>query len=201
MRKARWTAFALSLMFACAVPSAAQAQAPTTIDFEQFSGPPIFTPDPHPPLTVGIATFSGGQILRNTVGLPINASSVYGTVTGCGNCQSTIAIAFARPIKDFSVLVMNGEGAEVSYTAVSSTGETQTKTLAPHFESGADISLWTRRASLRSLYGRRCRRRSGTSSSTTFVSLKPLQLPRTSARTAAGAPSASSRTRATASAS
>jgi hypothetical protein len=67
----------------------------------------------------------------------VNQSSVYGTSTGCGDCQNTIAIAFARPVQDFSVLVMNGETIDVSYTVLSSSGETQTKSLAPNFASGA----------------------------------------------------------------
>jgi hypothetical protein len=114
------------------------------VDFEQFSGPSVFSStDPHPPLTVGIATFSGGQILRETSALPGDQSSVYGTAPDCRDCQSTLTITFARPVKDFSALVLNGLTEVVSYTVLSDTGETQTKILPPNFESGADTSSLT----------------------------------------------------------
>jgi hypothetical protein len=133
------SAACLAAAITCAVAAGAQAQAPTIVDFEQFSGPSVFSStDPHPPLTVGIATFSGGQILRETSALPADQSSVYGTAPDCRDCQSTLTITFARPVKDFSTLVLNGLAEVVSYTVLSDSGETQTKTLSPNFESGAD---------------------------------------------------------------
>ena len=67
-----------------------------TVDFEQFQDgdyPASTFSIAEPPRTVGIATFSGGQLLNATTNLPVNQSVVYGTANVCTGCSSTITIA------------------------------------------------------------------------------------------------------------
>jgi len=116
-------------------PIAGHAQ--TTVDFEQFGGPCCFT-EIQPPLTVGIATFSGGQLLRGTNALPANQTTVYGTANPyCVGCLPAIHIAFAQPVSNFSVRVMNGNTVTVTYTVSDDQGGSRTLTLVANFLSGA----------------------------------------------------------------
>ncbi len=102
-----------------------------TVDFEQFQDgdyPASTFSTAEPPRTVGIATFSGGQLLNATTNLPVNQSVVYGTANVCTGCSSTITIAFSQPVSDFSVLLMNGQTVMVTYTVRDTDGETETET-------------------------------------------------------------------------
>lgn len=111
--------------------------ASTLIDFEQFSGPCCFT-GVQPPLTVGIATVSGGQILDGTSNLPVDQSKVYGTASPyCPGCLPSITIAFAKAISNFSVFLINGNTVTVTYMVQDDQGGIQTITLVPNFQSGA----------------------------------------------------------------
>ena len=121
-------------LFLGAVP--AFAQGATTIDFEQFSGPSVFT-GVQPPLTIGVATFSGGQILRGTTFLPADRNSVYGTAFFCPGCQPAITINFSQPVSNFSMLVLNGQTFTVTYTVSDNAGGMQTISLPANFLSGA----------------------------------------------------------------
>jgi hypothetical protein len=67
--------------------------------------------------------------------LPANRTTVYGT-SSCPGFSRTLTIAFARPVNQVSLDVYNGIGASVDYTVVSDGGSVQTKTLAPHVQSG-----------------------------------------------------------------
>lgn len=113
------------------------AAATTTIDFESLTGPSVFCSPASPPLTIGIATFSGGVIMDQVVNLPVNQTTVYGT-SSCPGYLPTISIAFSQPVSNFSVQVMNGETSTVSYTVASDLGGTVTKSLVANFSSGAD---------------------------------------------------------------
>jgi hypothetical protein len=124
----------LLLVFFAAIPAFGQGH--TTIDFEQFHGSSVFG-SVQPPLTVGIATFSGGQILNGTTFLPADQSTVYGTASFCSGCGSSINISFSQPVSDFSMLVLNGQTFTVIYTAEDNTGAMQTIVLAANFQSGS----------------------------------------------------------------
>ena len=118
---------------------------PGPIDFEQFTGraPSFSTVDP--PLTVGVATFTGGQIIgASTTNLPANPTIVYGTASFCTGCAPAITIDFSRPVSNFSVFLMNGAPSTVEYTIQDSQGGLQTVSLVSTGESGAQtISLPT----------------------------------------------------------
>ncbi len=112
------------------------AQTPTVIDFEQFTGPSVFT-GVQPPLTVGVATFSGGQLLTNTSLLPADQTTVYGTAFFCSGCLPTITIDFAQPVSAFSVFLLNGQTFTVKYTVQDDRGATRTISLVANFHSSA----------------------------------------------------------------
>lgn len=65
------------------------AQTPTVINFDQFSASSFFQ-SVQPPLTVGVATFSGGQLLNTASFLPADPTTVYGTAFFCAGCLPTI---------------------------------------------------------------------------------------------------------------
>src|SRR5215204_28017 len=126
-------ALATTLMTLC-LNTHASAQT-TQIDFEQFSGGPFFT-QVEPPLTVGVATFSGGQILSATSNLVANQSKVYGTAIFCSGCLPTITIDFSKEVSNFSVVLYNGQTFTVTYVVQDDQGELQSITLPAHFQSG-----------------------------------------------------------------
>src|SRR5688500_14092102 len=90
-----------------------------------------------PPVTVGLATFSGGHLLNATTFLPVNPSVVYGTAYFCGGCLPTMTIDFARSVSNLSFLLMNGRSVTVTYTVDDGLGGTQTFTLVPNSQNGA----------------------------------------------------------------
>ncbi len=111
--------------------------ATTTIDFESLSGPSLFCAPAAPPLTIGVATFSGGVIMTAVTNLPADQTTVYGTFN-CPGYAPAITITFSTPVSNFSVLVLNGETSTVSYTVASDLGGTVTNSLVANFSSGAD---------------------------------------------------------------
>jgi hypothetical protein len=110
--------------------------ATTTIDFESLTGPSLFCPTAAP-VTIGAATFSGGAIMTAVTNLPADETTVYGTAN-CPGYAPAITVDFSVPVSDFSVRVLNGESATVSYTVASDLGGTVTKSLAANLSSGAD---------------------------------------------------------------
>ncbi len=118
--------------------AAAPAGAEELIDFEQFTGPSVFT-GIQPPLTVGEATFSGGQILNATTFLPADPTVVYGTAFFCPGCLPTITIDFAVPVSNVSMLVLNGQTFVVTYFVEDDQGGLASVTLPPNFNSGAAV--------------------------------------------------------------
>ena len=108
----------------------------TLIDFEEFTAPPFFS-QAQPPLTIGIATFSGGQLLNAATSLPVDRSTVYGTADFCVACQPAITIDFSRRVSGFSLFLMNGLPFTVTYTVQDDLGTIQTVTLVANLNSGA----------------------------------------------------------------
>src|SRR5947209_17849554 len=95
------------LMGAAVIPVSA-----TTIDFEsQAAGRGgNLTGIPDSPLTVGIATFTGGELLNAEVGLNADQTGVYATEGLFGSGESNpLVITFASPVSNFSIFVANGD--------------------------------------------------------------------------------------------
>lgn len=126
----------LLLTLVAALPLAA-----TTIDFEAEAvhrgGDLTGTPDS--PFTVGIATFTGGELLRGEVGLNADATGVYASEGLFGSGETNpLTITFAVPVQNLSVLVLNGDDAR-NYTVWGNTGESVTESLASAGALGAAV--------------------------------------------------------------
>jgi hypothetical protein len=79
------------------------------IDFEaQGAGaPPAFTGVVNSPLVIGIATFTGGQLLNHEAGQP-DTTAVYATTNLLGGAYTNpMTITFSKPVSGFSILVTN----------------------------------------------------------------------------------------------
>ncbi|HEV2233473.1 MAG TPA: hypothetical protein VGV68_08740 [Terriglobia bacterium] len=126
--------FGASVLLVQALP--AKAQTPTVINFDQFSASSFFQ-SVQPPLTVGVATFSGGQLLNATSSLPADPTTVYGTAFFCAGCLPTITIDFSQAVSNLSLLVLNGQTFTVVYKIQDNVGDTSTIMLVANFLSGA----------------------------------------------------------------
>jgi|ERR1700761_6449299 len=92
---------------------------------------------PNSPLTIGLATFTSGELRDAEVGLPADQTGVYATEGQFGSGETNpLVITFAAPISGFSVLVVNGDPAE-SYTVSDNLGDSVTKSLASSLDLGA----------------------------------------------------------------
>jgi len=97
----------LLLAFAVVLPVSA-----TVVDFEaQAAGHGgNLTGIPDSPLTIGIATFTGGELLNAEVGLNADQTGVYATEGLFGSGETNpLVIQFAAPVSNFSILIANGD--------------------------------------------------------------------------------------------
>src|SRR3954452_9106164 len=95
--------------FAGVIPAGA-----TTIDFatQAANRGGNLTGIPDSPLTIGIATFSGGELRNGEVGSNADTSGVYASEGQFGSGETNpLVISFAMPVQDFSILVLNGDDA------------------------------------------------------------------------------------------
>ena len=94
---------------------------------------------PDSPLTIGIATFSGGELLNAEVGLNADQTGVYATQGLFGSGETNpVMITFASPIEGFSIFVANGDDAR-SYAVSDNLGDSITKSLPSAGALGAAI--------------------------------------------------------------
>lgn len=115
------------LAFAAAIPAGA-----TTVDFEAqvANRGGNLTGIPDSPLAIGVATFTGGELLNSEVGLNADTSGVYASQGLFGSGETNpIVITFAIPVENFSVLVLNGDDTR-SYTVADNLGDSITTSLA-----------------------------------------------------------------------
>ena len=108
---------------AIALLSMAHARA-ATIDFEsQAAGRGgALTGVPDSPLVIGIATFTGGELRHAEIGLPADQTGVYAT-EGFGSDGNPLTITFSMPVTSLSLLVLNGEAANQTYTLSDNLGD------------------------------------------------------------------------------
>lgn len=102
----------------------------TVIDFEsQASHGPSFDESVDSPLVIGIATFTGGEVLGPESG-SIDETNVYATTGGLsGGYTNPIVITFSAPISGFSVLLTNND--PDTFTVADNVGDTQSLTIGP----------------------------------------------------------------------
>ncbi len=92
---------------------------------------------PDSPLSIGTATFTGGELLRGELGLSVDQTGVYATEGLFGSGETNpLVITFASPVSDFSVYVANADAAE-SYTISDNLGDSVTMSLASVAGQGA----------------------------------------------------------------
>ncbi|RKK02477.1 PEP-CTERM sorting domain-containing protein [Pseudoroseomonas wenyumeiae] len=116
----------------------------TLIDFDSqgLTGPSIFAAasPSSGPLAVatgdGTVTFSGGVVLENTTFLPANQTALYGTAHFGTGLSNQLVIAFAAPVTNFLVDVVNGLSTAATYRVSDNLGNSSDFTLASNGDSG-----------------------------------------------------------------
>ena len=119
--------FGLLLTLALAPASA------TVIDFEAQAANRggNLTGIPDSPLTIGIATFTGGELRFGLINLPADETGVYVSEGLFGSGETNpLVITFLTPVSDFSVLVANGDAQNQTYTVSDELGDSASVTLA-----------------------------------------------------------------------
>ncbi len=84
---------------------------------------------PTPSLSVGVATFTGGEVLNGETGLSNDATAVYATysINGPGYANP-LRISFGRPVDGVSLLLANEQ--EGTYTVADDVGDSITRTIS-----------------------------------------------------------------------
>jgi hypothetical protein len=117
----------LLLAFAAVIPASA-----TVVDFEAQAAARggNLSGIPDSPLTIGIATFTGGELLNAEVGLNADQTGVYATEGLFGSGESNpLVITFASPVSNFSIFIANGDDVR-NYTVSDNLGDSVTMSLA-----------------------------------------------------------------------
>jgi hypothetical protein len=113
----------------------------TTVDFEAQAANAggFLTGIPDSPLTIGLATFSGGELRSAEIGLASDQSGLYATqgVFGSGE-TNPLTIQFAVPISGFAVFVANGDNT-ATYTVSDDAGDSITASLPSTGAAGARV--------------------------------------------------------------
>lgn len=92
---------------------------------------------PDSPLTIGVATFTGGELLNAEVGLDADKSGVYASEGSFGSGETNpLLISFTVPVQGFSVHLLNGDDSR-SYTASDDLGDSVTLSLSSARDLGA----------------------------------------------------------------
>ncbi|HEY6988813.1 MAG TPA: hypothetical protein VH369_10540 [Bryobacteraceae bacterium] len=112
-----------------------------TIDFEAEAANAggFLTGIPDSPVSIGGATFTGGELRRGEIGLIADQSGVYATqgVFGFGE-TNRLTIVFALPVSGFSVTVLNGDNT-ATYTISDDLGDSISASLPSAGSGGAKI--------------------------------------------------------------
>jgi hypothetical protein len=115
----------------------------TTINFDDqgitasggvFQGQPAVTQTINTP--DGNVTFSGGTFLTNATFLPVDVTTVYGTVSTGHIYSNPLTITFQNPVTNFFLDVFNGNIVNVDYTVADNEGHSATFNLAPNTQGG-----------------------------------------------------------------
>jgi hypothetical protein len=111
---------------------------PAVIDFEAQSAGRggVFTGGLDSPLTIDVATFTGGELLRGEVGLSANQTGVYATWLFTSGATNPLVITFSTPVTGFSVQVFNG-GESQNYTVSSNLGESIVRSIGTAGSGGS----------------------------------------------------------------
>ena len=75
-------------------------------DAQAAGAPDVFTGVVNSPLTIGSATFTGGELLINETG-SVDETGVYATASVGGGYTDPLNITFSSPVSGFSIVVTN----------------------------------------------------------------------------------------------
>jgi hypothetical protein len=124
------THFSVSLLITLLI-----AAVPATADVINFDAEAVaragnLTGIPDSPLNIGIATFTGGELLDAEVGLNVDQTGVYASegIFGSGE-TNPVTITFASAVSNVSIFVANGDDVR-SYTVTDNVGDSVTESLA-----------------------------------------------------------------------
>ena len=100
-------------------------------DAQAAGHPSVFTGVPDSPLTIGIATFTGGQLLIHEQGGPADQTGIYATTNNAypGVYKNPITISFSQAVSGFSLVVT--DNFPDTYTVTDNLGDLVASTLAP----------------------------------------------------------------------
>lgn len=111
------------------------------IDFEELAGPSRFDRVQSPVRSLS-ATFSGGEVLRNSTLNEVTGSAVYGTSSECAGCSPEITISFHQRVANVDVAYHSAQQFEVRYTTEGENGELHEHAIPTSFAAGpGTISL------------------------------------------------------------
>ena len=123
------THFGFNLLLALAVGVTPAAATVINFDLEAAGRGGNLTGVPDSPLTIGIATFSGGELLNAEIGVNADQSGLYATQGLFGSGETNpLVIMFASLIDGFSVFIANGDDTR-NYTVSDNLGDSVTKSL------------------------------------------------------------------------
>jgi hypothetical protein len=127
----------LCFLLALAVAAAPATATVINLDAQAAGSGRNLTGIPDSPLTVGMATFTGGELREGEVGLNADQTGVYATQGLFGSGETNpLTITFASPVNDFSLFVANGDDVR-SYTVSDNLGDSIKKSLPSAGSLGA----------------------------------------------------------------
>jgi|SRR5579859_135860 len=112
-----------------------------TVDFEAQGGGrgSVFTGTVDSPLVIGIATFTGGELLDRESRLSADQTAVYATTNFVsGGYTDPLTISFSAPVSGFSVFIADGIGGGI-YTVSDNLGGSVSQILPSFTSAGAAI--------------------------------------------------------------
>ncbi len=127
----------LCSVFVCLFATSLFAQT-HKIDFEELAGPSRFDRVQSPVHSLS-ATFSGGEVLRNSTLNEVTRSAVYGTSSECAGCSPEITVGFHQRVANVEVAYHSAQQFEVRYTTEGENGELHEHAIPTSFAAGAGI--------------------------------------------------------------
>jgi hypothetical protein len=132
-----FTGFRLYFLLSVAVAAAPATATVINFDAQAAGSGGNLTGIPDSPLTIGIATFTGGELREGEVGLNADQTGVYATQGLFGSGETNpLTITFASPVNGFSLFVANGDDVR-TYIVSDNLGNSITKSLPSAGSLGA----------------------------------------------------------------
>ena len=123
------THFGVFLLLGVVVAAAPATATVITFEAQAAGRGGNLTGIPDSPLTIGVVTFTGGELLNAEIGLNVDQTGVYASQGLFGSGETNpLTITFASPVNDFSVFIANGDDVR-RYTVSDNLGDSITMSL------------------------------------------------------------------------